>query len=104
VFCLQVLSPAELDPAKEGRSRADEPGAPSSLLGDLALTDVETGQAAEVTITPALLDSYRAAAKRFVDRAAGFCTARGIGHLLVPSDADVPGIVLDTLRRRGLLG
>ncbi len=118
VFCVQVLSPGELDPAKEGRGAAGssergddttdrdrgEPGAPASLLGDLALTDVETGRAAEVTITPALLDSYRGAVKRFVDRAAAFCTARGMGHLLVPSDADVPGIVLDTLRRRGVVG
>jgi len=105
VCCVQVLSPGELDPSKEGRSAGGgaEDDAPPALLGDLSLTDVETGRSAEVTVTPALLDAYRASVKRFVGGAAEFCTARGMTHLLVPSDADVAALVLDTLRRRGLL-
>ncbi len=109
VYVLQVLSPGELDPTQEGRATA-QPGAeldtdlPGQVLGDLALADVETGRVAEVTVTLDLLERYRRAVKAYVGEIAGFCAARGMTHLLVASDADISTMVIDTLRRRGLLG
>jgi hypothetical protein len=104
VYCLQILSPGELDPALERRGGEDAPrDSAAAITGDLRLTDAETGKAAEVTVTAELLKQYRAAAERYVDTIATFCTARGLAHSLVRSDADVPTLVIDTLRRRGLL-
>lgn len=107
---LQVLSPGELDPAQE-RSADREGQAPSAadaaepaqVLGDLRLTDVETGRTAEVTVTLALLERYRAAAKRYVEAARAFCVARGLGHALVTTDTPIGPLMLEELRRRGVL-
>jgi hypothetical protein len=110
VICMQVLSPGEIDPAVEGRSglprtAGSETGADieGPVLGDLALTDVETGRVADVTVTADLLKSYRAAVQRYIEEARGFCSTRGVTHMLLRSDIDVRGLVIDTLRHRGLL-
>lgn len=100
-YVLQLLSPGELDPAVEGR-RAGENG-PGAIVGDLRLTDVESGRVAEVTVTPEVLEQYRRSVRRYIDEAAAFCRARGLTHQLVRSDADVAGLVLDGLRRLGLV-
>lgn len=93
-YCLQVLSPEELDP-----SRASDEG----LVGDLRLTDVETGRAAEVTITAELLAKYRAAVDRYTSELKAYATARGMAYALVRSDTNIETLLLDYLRRRGLL-
>lgn len=100
-YVLQVLSPGELDPAVEGRRSGD--AGPGAIIGDLRLTDVETGRAAEITVTPAVLEQYRKSVRRYIDEAAAFCRARGLTHQLVRSDAEVAGLVLDGLRRLGLV-
>lgn len=106
-YCLQVLSPGEIDPAADGAGRAPAAGADDDpgplLIGDLKLTDAETNNTAEVTITTALLKRYRAAAAAYIAELAAFCTARGMTHALVRSDADLGTLLLDYLRRRGLL-
>lgn len=98
-WCVQVLSPGELDPAKEG-ARAD--GSPS-LAGDLELMDVETGRRASVTLTAELLARYRTGVQAYVERLREFCASRGMSHLLVPSDADTEMLVVQHLRARGML-
>ncbi|MGD9689366.1 MAG: DUF58 domain-containing protein [Phycisphaerales bacterium] len=110
VHCLQILSPGELDPAREGRAdpgtATDEAApdrSPRLVMGDLALTDVETGRVSEVTVTPDVLDAYRRAAQRFVSEASAFCRARSASHLILSSDADVATVMLESLRRGGLL-
>lgn len=95
---LQVLSPGELDPSVE----LDGAGG-RIVIGDLRLTDAETGRGAEVTVTADLLKRYGANLERYQRRVAEACAARSIAHLLVRSDADVAGLVLNELRRRGLL-
>jgi hypothetical protein len=98
-YCLQVLSPGELDPSEEGAATEGRGG----LLGDLRLTDAETGRTADVTITADLLRRYRESVQRYIADLGAFCAARGMHHLLVRSDSDLPTLLLDVLRRRGML-
>ncbi|GJQ29858.1 MAG: hypothetical protein HBSAPP03_17420 [Phycisphaerae bacterium] len=93
-FAVQVLAPGELDPARD---------APLGLIGDLRLTDVETGRAAEVTITPDAVERYRAGLAAHHARLRHACHARGVAHVLVPTDTPVEVLVTNTLRRGGML-
>ena len=93
-YCLQLLSPAEIDP-----SRDLERG----LVGDLRLTDVETGAAAEVTVTPAAVLRYKSALQQHNERLKAECLSRGIAYFLVPTDTPVDQLILGSLRRGGLL-
>jgi hypothetical protein len=97
-YCLQILSPGELDPANEGA------GAEAGVVGDVRFTDIETGESREVTVSAALLKQYKANLERYLGALATFCAARGMMHTVVRSDTDVEDVLLDTLRRRGLLG
>ncbi len=92
---IQTLAPTELEP---------ERAASEGLVGDLRLTDVETGRAAEVTITGALIRRYKARLEAHLQRVERACLVRGIRHALVRTDTSIDQLVLDALRRRGLLG
>ena len=92
-YLLQVLSPDELDPARQE----------SALLGDLRLTDAETGRASEVTVSAQVIAKYREKLNAHIDGIAHACRARDITHMLVSSDARVEELILDKLRRRGLV-
>ncbi len=91
---VQVLSPAEIDPARE-RSKG--------LLGDLRLTDAETGQAAEVTVTPETIRTYTNAFERYTSMVRASCAARGVAYIRVETTSPLDGLILGTLRRGGLL-
>jgi uncharacterized protein (DUF58 family) len=95
VHCLQVLSPGEMEPEKEGGG---------SVIGDLRLTDVETGGAAEVTVTAATIKQYKRRLEAYIESVRSACAARGIGHSLVRSDADLGGLITGYLRRKRLVG
>lgn len=95
---MQVLAPGEIDPASE----LDGSGG-RMVIGDLRLTDVETGRAAEVTVNADLLARYMARFKAYQAELKTFLTARGMTHVLVRSDADVAGLLLGDLRRRGVV-
>lgn len=90
-FVFHTLSPGELDPAAD------------RLVGDLRLTDAETGDSAEVTMSPAVLGAYREAATRWRDELRADCRARGIAYRLVPTTTPIDGFVLGTLRKEGVL-
>jgi len=96
-YCLQILAPQELDP------RAAETQHAGSLRGDLRLTDVETGAGVEVTITPDAVESFRArfATSRELLREA--CSQRGIAYVCVNTSTPIEDLLLNTLRRGGLL-
>jgi hypothetical protein len=100
-FCVQVLSPAELDPALEGRGAVGGDGA---LIGDLELTDSETGRTAEVTMTADLIERYRGAVKRYIADLGTFCASRDMTHVPLVSDMDLKTVLVEQLRRRGMLG
>lgn len=91
VFALQLLSPQEIDPGEHG------------IVGDLRLVDSEDGAEAEVTATPALLERYRSRLEAFVAELREFCVRRGIMHVSLDSTQAVDAVILETLRRRGLV-
>ena len=90
-FAMQVLSPEEIDPAAHG------------VNGDLRLVDVESGVEQEVTITPAVLASYRERLDAHCGGLREFCVRRGMTHLLIDTSTDLDTLLLDYLRKRGLL-
>lgn len=92
VFAIQVLSPQEVDPA-----------GPNGLAGDLRLKDVEDGDLAEVTISAPLLKRYKQNLAAYCEELRDFCARREITLLTVQSDMAVSSLILDTLRKRGLL-
>lgn len=85
---IQVFSREELDP---------------SLVGDLALVDVEDGDAAEVTISAPLLKRYKMNLDRYLAGVRDFCGKRGIGFMTHASDQPVERLVLKGLRERGVV-
>ncbi len=88
LYVVQVLSPDEIDPG---------------ISGDLKLKDVEDGDTAEVTISAPLLKRYKATLGAYGDRLKAFCTRRDIGYVLARSDTPVETLLLDALRRKGVL-
>jgi uncharacterized protein (DUF58 family) len=95
VYCLQVLSPGEFEPESE---------AGGNVIGDLRFTDAESGAAAEVTVSGALLTRYKQKLTEFTERLRKLCAARDMTHVLLRSDADLEKLLLEYLRNRGLLG
>lgn len=88
LFCIQILSPQEVEP---------------TLGGDLRLKDVEDADLAEVTISAPLLSRYKANLSAYCDELRLFCARRDITMLTVQSDTPADVIVLDYLRSRGML-
>ncbi len=92
-YAVQILSPDEMDPGREG----------TRMIGDLRLLDAEGGPAAEVTLTTPLIRKYRERLERFIEGMTHACRAREIGHLLVSSDEAIGPLLLERLRREGLV-
>jgi uncharacterized protein (DUF58 family) len=88
VVCIQVLSPQEIDP---------------SITGDLRLRDVEDGDRTEITISAPLLKRYKANLSAYCDQLRHFCASRDMMQMTVPSDTPIETLLLDHLRRRGVL-
>lgn len=93
-WCLQVLSPQELDAAR---------GLGAGLHGDLRLTDIESLEAVDVTVTPAVASAHREAFEKARERFREQCASRGIAHAVIPTDAELDQLLTGTIRRRGLL-
>ncbi|MEO1128534.1 MAG: DUF58 domain-containing protein [Planctomycetota bacterium] len=94
-YCLQVLSPSEVDPERESEA---------GVAGDLRLTDVETGRAAEVTLTAPVIKRYKERLQAYCAELGSYCLAREMTHQLVRSDVEIERLLLDTLRRHGMVG
>jgi uncharacterized protein (DUF58 family) len=90
-FCMQVLSPEEIDPGKTG------------LAGDLRLTDIEDDDTAEITVSAALLKRYKDNLNAYCGRLREFCVRRGMMHITVDTSMDMDALLMDYLRKRGLL-
>ncbi len=88
VYALHVLAPEELAP---------------SMSGDLRLIDSETEAFTEISVSRALLQRYGSNRDAFCDSVRRFCTARGIGHMNVSSDASIEQLTLHLLRRGGMV-
>jgi uncharacterized protein (DUF58 family) len=88
VVVLQVLSPQELEPV-EG--------------GDVELEDAETGEIVQVSLTPRMIAIYRERLDRWCAEAEEACGRRGIAYCRVSTDTPLEDLLLDQLRRVGIL-
>lgn len=88
IYLVQVLAPQELDPP---------------VVGDLRLEDIEDGDAAEVTVSRALLNRYKANLQSYCAALKDYCTRRGISYLFTDTTVPFDQLVLTYLRKRGLL-
>lgn len=91
VHAIQLLAPEELEPASHG------------VTGDLRLVDIESGAETEVTATAAVVRAYRDSLDAHVAALREFCVRRGITHTLVPTTMKLDTLLIDYLRRRGLV-
>ena len=90
-YCLQVLSPEEIDPGKHG------------LAGDLRLTDIEDEDVSDVTVSAALLKRYKENLNAYCGKFREFCVRRGMLHMTIDTATDMGTLLMDYLRKRGLL-
>ncbi|MEO0631499.1 MAG: DUF58 domain-containing protein, partial [Planctomycetota bacterium] len=88
LFVMQVLSPQELEP---------------ELAGDLRLKDLEDGDRADITVSAPLLKKYKQNLAAYTTRLREFCARRDITQMTVRSDTPMDTLILDYLRRRGLV-
>lgn len=91
LFLMQVLSPEELSPGEHG------------LTGDLRLEDVEDGSTAEITVSGGLLRQYRERLDAFLAALRDFAIRRSMTHIVIDTATEMDALLLDYLRRRGLL-
>ena len=88
-LCLvQVLARGEVEP---------------DLSGDLRLVDIETGQAHEVSIGPAVMKRYRRTFDFFCGSLRRFAMERDVAYVRTISDEPFDRLVLNTLRSLGVL-
>jgi len=92
VYALQVLAPQVVDPSREG-----------GVSGDLLLVDSETQAETEITVTPELLRIYKERLDRLCGSLRAYCTRRDLVHLVVETSTPVETLMLEYLRRRGML-
>jgi uncharacterized protein (DUF58 family) len=71
VVLLQILDPEEVEP---------------TFLGDLRLVDAETGESREVSITPQVLNRYRAALTSFCTQLSDTANRHGMDYLRTTTD------------------
>lgn len=88
VYCIHLLSPEERNPA---------------LLGHLELIDSETGEPQEVTITDGLLKQYERTLETYCASIRDWTQARGMSYLAATTDQSLDQMLLNYLRKRGLL-
>jgi hypothetical protein len=88
VIVLHVVSPEEIDPR---------------VSGELELVDAETNEALEIGVSMDTLAAYRARfAAWLADREAD-ASQRGMRYVRVRTDRGLASVVLDDLRRTGVL-
>ncbi len=88
LYAIQVLSAQELSPG---------------ITGDLKLLDIEDADAAEITVSAALLKYYKRNLTAYCNELKDFCTQRGAVYVLANSADSVESLVLNYLRRIRLL-
>lgn len=88
VYCIQILSPEEIDP---------------DITGDLQLIDIEDEDTAEVTSSINLIRRYKENLEAFRGSLAQYCIRRGASYLFTSTDVPFDRLVLTYLRQRGLV-
>lgn len=88
VYVVQVLAPEEITP---------------QLSGDLKLIDSESESATEISVSRALMKRYFQNRDAFIEQVRTYCLGHGMSHFLVSSQTPVEHVLLDVLRRGGLI-
>lgn len=88
VGVIHLLSPDEIAPA---------------VGDDVKLIDVETNAEAEISLDAATLGLYRGRLERWRSEIASTCSGRGIHYIPVSTDLRWDKLVLQTLRRKGVV-
>ena len=85
---LQVVAPEELDPA---------------FSGEVEIVDAESGAVLEIGASLETLDAYRARYRTWLEQQQVECERRGMRYVRVQTNRGVPTVVLEDLRRAGVL-
>jgi uncharacterized protein (DUF58 family) len=88
VVVLHVVSPEEVSPR---------------VAGEVELVDAETHEVLEVGVSIETLVAYRARFQQWLHEREVDCTSRGMRYVRVPTDRPLAVLVLDDLRRAGVL-
>lgn len=88
VSVIHLLAPDEIDP---------------TLAGDFELYDVETGANQDITVNGSLRALYQEKFAAWQGDIASFCQRRNIAYALVSTAEPVESLMLQHLRRRGLV-
>jgi uncharacterized protein (DUF58 family) len=88
VFVLHVLAQEEVQP---------------TLVGDLRLIDLEDADVTDLTVSAPLLKAYRRTLEGFIGGLKQYVGRRGMNYLLAPTNVGFDVLILDYLRRRGLV-
>ena len=88
IVLLHVLSPQEIKP---------------TIVGDLSLEDCEDGQVTEVSITAGLLKRYEANLKALVGGLREYSRTRGLAYFFIPTSTPVEQVILNSMRRTGVV-
>ena len=87
-YVLQIFDPLEVDPP---------------LHGDVRLIDHETGDFRDVTITPRVLERYKAAHAAYRKEIADFCGQKQVAYHALQTDVPFDDAILSVLRAGGLV-
>lgn len=88
VYVVHTMSREELQP---------------DVAGDLRLIDCEDQEAVEITVGGPLLAAYQRTLGTFLAEVREFCGRRGLNYLFVDNGLPVERLVVDLLRRQGLV-
>jgi hypothetical protein len=88
IYVIHVLSQEEIDPP---------------LVGDLRLVDCEDDDVAEITVSAPLIKRYKENLNAFVGGLKGWCTQRGISYIFTSNQYPFDKLILNYLRKRGLV-
>jgi uncharacterized protein (DUF58 family) len=88
IYVIHVLSQEEIDP---------------TLVGDLRLVDCEDDEVAEITISAPLIKRYKDNLNAFVGGLKEWCTQRGIAYIFTSNQYPFDKLILNYLRKRGLV-
>ena len=88
IYAIQILSKEEVDP---------------ELTGDLRLVDAEDEDVADITVSAPLMKRYKQNLESFCGGLKDWCTRRSISYIFTTSERPFDQLVLNYLRRRGLV-
>jgi uncharacterized protein (DUF58 family) len=88
IYAIQILSQEEVEP---------------ELTGDLRLVDAEDEDVADITMSAPLLKRYKQNLEAFCGGLKDWCARRSISYIFTTNERPFDQLVLNYLRRRGLL-